>query len=97
VASTFKHLTTTTTHCGREGAERRDDSEAERRRWTGLPAWRSGGVSTSGWRRTGQGALVGCSGADGAWDCGCEAAEVADNGEERVWWSCGDGAERRRS
>jgi hypothetical protein len=27
--------------------------------------WRSGGVSASGWRRTGQGALVGCSGAGG--------------------------------
>jgi hypothetical protein len=66
---------------GREGAERRDDGEAERRRWTGLPARRSGGVSANGWRRTVQGALVGCSGAEGARDCGCEAAEVADDSE----------------
>jgi hypothetical protein len=66
-------------------------------RWTGLPTWRSGGVSASGWRRTSQGALVGCSGADGARDCGCGAVEVADNGEQRVRRSCGDGAERRRS
>jgi hypothetical protein len=36
----------------------------------------SGGVSTSGWRRTSQGALMGCSGAGGARDCGCGAAEV---------------------
>jgi hypothetical protein len=40
---------------------------------------------------------VGCSGASGAWDCGCGAAEVADDGEQRVRRHCGDGAERRRS
>jgi hypothetical protein len=38
------------------GAERPDDGEVERRRWIGLPARCSGGVSSSGWRRTGQGA-----------------------------------------
>jgi hypothetical protein len=36
----------------------------------------------SGWRRTGQRALVGCSGAGGARDCGCGAAEMADDGEQ---------------
>jgi hypothetical protein len=40
---------------------------------------------------------VGCSGAGGARDCGCGVAEVADDGEQRVQRSCGDGAERRRS
>jgi hypothetical protein len=51
----------------------------------------------SGWRRTGQGALVGCSGAGGARDCGCGAAEMADDGEQsRRRWS-GSGAEWRRS
>jgi hypothetical protein len=35
----------------------------------------------SGWRRAGQGASVGCGGADGARDCGCGAAKVADDGE----------------
>jgi hypothetical protein len=39
-------------------------------------------VSASGWRRTGQGALVGCSGADGARDYGCGVAKVADDGEQ---------------
>jgi hypothetical protein len=48
------------------GAERRDDGEAERRRWTGLPAWRSSGVNVRVWRRPGREALVGCSGASGA-------------------------------
>jgi hypothetical protein len=80
-----------------EGAERRDDGEAERRRWTGLPARRSGGVSVRGWKRTGQGALVGCSGAGGARDCGCGAAEVADDDEQRRRQRSGGGAERRRS
>jgi hypothetical protein len=91
---------------GREGAEHRDNGEAERRRWTGWPARCSGGVSASGWRRTGQGALVGCSGqgalvgcsgAGGARDCGCEAAELADNGEQRRRWQFGGDAEWRRS
>jgi hypothetical protein len=49
------------------------------------------------WKRTGQGALVGCSGAGGARDCGCGAAEMADDGEQSRRRSCGDGAERRRS
>jgi hypothetical protein len=54
-------------------------------------------VSASGWRRTGQGALVGCSGASGARDCGCGVAEMAEDGEQsRRRWS-GSGAERRRS
>jgi hypothetical protein len=77
--------------------ERRDDSEAERRRWTERPTPRSSGVSVRGWRRTGQGALVGCSGAGGARNCGRGAAELADDGEQsRRRWS-GGGAERRRS
>jgi hypothetical protein len=53
--------------------------------------WRSSGVSVRGWRRTGQGALVACSGAGGARDCGCGVAEVADNGEQRLRRSGGDG------
>jgi hypothetical protein len=57
----------------------------------------SGGVSTSGWRRTGQRALVGCSGADGARDCGCGAAEVANDGKQRRRRRSGGGAERRGS
>jgi hypothetical protein len=77
---------------GWEVAERRDDDEAERWRWTGLPVRRSGGVSASGWRKTGQGALVGCSGAGGARDCGCGAAEVADDGEQRRRRRSGGGA-----
>jgi hypothetical protein len=48
------------------------------------------------WRRTGLRALVGCSGASGARNCGCGATEAADDGEQRVRRSCG-GAERRRS
>jgi hypothetical protein len=40
---------------------------------------------------------VGCSGASGARDCGCGAAEMADDGEQSRRWRCGDGAERRRS
>jgi hypothetical protein len=82
---------------GQEGVEHRDDGEAERRRWTGLPARRSGGVSVREWRRTGQGALVGCSGAGGARDCWCGAAEVADDGEQRQRQRFGGGVERRRS
>jgi hypothetical protein len=54
----------------------------EQRRWTGRPAYHSGGVSASGWRRTGREALVGCSGAGGAQGCGCGVAEVADDGEQ---------------
>jgi hypothetical protein len=50
---------------GQEGAERRDDGEAERQRWTGLPARCSGGMSARGWRRASQEALVECSGAGG--------------------------------
>jgi hypothetical protein len=42
---------------------------------------RSSGVSARGWRRTGQEALVGCSGAGGARDCRHGAVEVADGGE----------------
>jgi hypothetical protein len=81
---------------GQEGAARRD-GEAEQRRWIGRPAWCSGGVSVRRWIRTGQGALVGCSGAGGARDCGCGAAEMADDSEQSRRQSCGDGAERRRS
>jgi hypothetical protein len=77
--------------------ERQDDGEAEQRRWIGRPARCSGGMSTRRWRRTSQGALVGCSGAGGAQDCGCGAAEMADDGEQSRRRSCGDGAERRRS
>jgi hypothetical protein len=82
---------------GQEGAERRDDGEAERRRWTERPVRCSSGVSVRGWRRTGQGALVGCSGAGGARNCRRGAAEMADDGEQS-WrrWS-GGGAKRRRS
>jgi hypothetical protein len=40
---------------------------------------------------------VGCSGAGGAWDCGCGAAEMADDCEQSRRRSCGDGAEWRRS
>jgi hypothetical protein len=53
-------------------------------------------VSVREWRRTGQGALVGCRGAGGAQNCGCGAAEVADDGEQRRWRRFGGGAERRR-
>jgi hypothetical protein len=81
---------------GQEGAEPWDDGEAERRRWIGLPARRSGGVSMRGWRRASQEALVGCSSAGGARDCRCGAAEVADGGEKRLWRRFGGGAERRR-
>jgi hypothetical protein len=35
----------------------------------------------SGWRRTTRKALVAGSGAGGARDCGCGAAEVVDDGE----------------
>jgi hypothetical protein len=82
---------------GQEGAERRNDGEAERRRWTGRPVRRSGGVSARRWRRTGQGALVGCIGAGGARDCGCGVANMADDGEQSRWRWSGGGAERRRS
>jgi hypothetical protein len=51
----------------------------------------------SGWKRIGQGALVGCSGAGGARDCGCGVVEVADDGEQRRRRRSGGGAERRRS
>jgi hypothetical protein len=51
----------------------------------------------SGWRRTGQGALVGCSGAGRARDCGCGAVEMADDGEQSWRWWFGGGAKRRRS
>jgi hypothetical protein len=80
-----------------EGAERRDDCETERQRWTERPARRSSGVRMRGWRRTGQGALMGCSDAGGARNCGRGAAEMADDDEQsrRRW--CGGGAERRRS
>jgi hypothetical protein len=40
---------------------------------------------------------VGCSGAGGARDCGCGAAEVADGGEQRLRRRSGGCAERRRS
>jgi hypothetical protein len=39
---------------------------------------------------------VGYSGADGAWNCGCGAAELADGVEERLRRRSGGGAERRR-
>jgi hypothetical protein len=58
--------------------------------------WRSGCVSTRGWRRASHEALVGCSGADGARDCGCGAAEVADGSEKRLRRRSGGSAERRR-
>jgi hypothetical protein len=79
------------------GAERRDNGEVKRRQWTGLPARRSGGVSMSGWRRTGLRALVGCSGAGGARDCRGGAVEVADDGEQRQLRRFGGRAERRTS
>jgi hypothetical protein len=54
-------------------------------------------MSTSGWRRTGQGASVGCGGADGAWDCGCGAAKVTTPSRTAAeWWqrwSSGEEAE----
>jgi hypothetical protein len=81
---------------GQEEAERRDDSEVDRRWWTERPARRSSGVRVREWRRTGLRALVGCSGAGGARNCGCGATEAANNSEQRVRRSCG-GAERRRS
>jgi hypothetical protein len=55
------------------------------------------GMSMRGWRRTGQGALVGCSGAGGARNCGRGAAEVADDGEQRLVRRSGGSAEWRRS
>jgi hypothetical protein len=82
---------------GQEGTEWRDDGAAERRRWIGRPARCSSGVSVCGWRRTGQRALVRCSGASGARDCGCGAAEMADDGEQSRWRWSGGGAVRRRS
>jgi hypothetical protein len=73
-----------------EGAELWDDGEVDRRRWTERPAQRSSGASMREWRKTGYEASVGCSGAGGARDCGCGAAEMADNGEQRAWrWSGG--------
>jgi hypothetical protein len=53
-------------------------------------------MSAREWRRTGLGALVGCSGAGGARDCMFGVAEVADGGEERLRRRFGGGAERRR-
>jgi hypothetical protein len=81
---------------GQEGAERRDDGEAERRRWRGLPVRRSGGVNARGWRRTSQEALVGSSGAGGARDCGHRAAEVGDGGEQDGGVALAKVVERRR-
>jgi hypothetical protein len=73
-----------------EGAERRDDGEVDRRRWTEWPARRSSGMSVREWRRTGYEASVGCSGAGGARDYGRGAVEAADDGEQRAWrWSGG--------
>jgi hypothetical protein len=37
-----------------------------------------------------------CSGAGGARDCGCGAAEVVDGGEKGLRRRSGGGAERRR-
>jgi hypothetical protein len=53
-------------------------------------------VSARGWRRTGQEALVGCSGAGGARDCGHRAAEVADGGEQDDGGALAKVIERRR-
>jgi hypothetical protein len=39
---------------------------------------------------------VGCSGADGAWDCRCGEVEVADGSEKRLQRRSGGGAEQRR-
>jgi hypothetical protein len=39
---------------------------------------------------------VGCGGADGARDCGCGAAEVADGSEKRLQRRSGGGAKWRR-
>jgi hypothetical protein len=39
---------------------------------------------------------VGCGGANGAWDCGCGAVEVANGGEKRLRWRSDGGAEQRR-
>jgi hypothetical protein len=51
---------------------------------------RSSGTNMREWRRIGYEASVGCSGAGGAWNCGCGAAEAADNGEQSVrQWSGG--------
>jgi hypothetical protein len=46
-----------------EETERRDDGEAEQRRWTERPARRSSDVRVREWRTTGQGASVGGGGA----------------------------------
>jgi hypothetical protein len=51
---------------------------------------RSSGMNVREWRRIGYEALVGCSGAGGAWNCGCGAVEAVDDGEQSVrWWSGG--------
>jgi hypothetical protein len=81
---------------GQERAEHQDDDEADRRWWTGLPARRSGCVSARGWRRAGQGALVGCSGAGGARDCGCGVVQVANGGEQDCGGAVATVVERRR-
>jgi hypothetical protein len=54
-------------------------------------------VSARGWRRTGQGASMGCGGDREAPGCGRGAAELANGGEHRVGRWSGGGAERRRS
>jgi hypothetical protein len=66
---------------GQEEAERWDDGEVDRRRWTKQPARHFSGARVRKWRRTGLRALVGCSGAGGARNCGCGATEAADDGE----------------
>jgi hypothetical protein len=51
---------------------------------------RSSGTNMREWRRIGYEASVGCSGAGGARNCGCGAAEAADDGEQSVRrWSSG--------
>jgi hypothetical protein len=56
-----------------------------------------GGVSVRGWRRTGQGASVGSGSDREAPGCGRGAAELANDGEQRVRQWSGGGVERRRS
>jgi hypothetical protein len=77
--------------------ERWDNGEAERRRWTEWPAWRSSDVSVREWRRTGQGASVEYGSADGARDCGCGAAKVANDSEQDCGGVVATEVERRRN
>jgi hypothetical protein len=51
-----------------------------------------GGVSARGWRRTGQGASMGCGGAREALGCGRGAVEAANGGEQKLRRRSGDGS-----